>query len=427
MKTDVKKLDKGQLEVTIELTPQEYQPFLETAAQKLSENMNVKGFRPGKATYELIEKHVGKEEVWQKALEPAIMKTLAKALDEEKIQSVGQPNVDIVKLAPDNPVIYKATVAILPEVTTPDISTITVEKKEVKADEQKLKDALENLQKAHASEKLVDREAKKGDKVEIDFEVFLDKVPVDNGAQKKFPLTLGEGSFIPGFEDKLIGAKAGEDKEFELEFPKEYHQKNLAGKKADFKVKVHGVYEVTLPELNDNLAKGLGDFKTIKEVEEMIKGNLETEAKMAEDHRIEDEMFEKLIEKSKFGDIPEILLQSETEKMLQELEQNLAQQGLKFDDYLQHLKKSREELMLDFTPQAMKRVKSALVMRAISQKENINVTDEEIENEIQASLVRYGGNPDAEKQMRTPQYKDYLRNVIASKKIIEHLKSKMVK
>ncbi len=426
MKTEVKKLSRGDIEVTIELTPAEYQPFLESAAQKISQNMTVKGFRPGKATYDLIEKHVGRQEVWQQALEPAVMRTLANALNEHKIQSVGQPNIEVIKLAPDNPVIYKATVAVLPDVMLGDLAKIKVDKKEIKADEAKLKQSLEYLQKMHSKETLVDRVAQKSDKVELDFDVFIDKVPIDNGAQKKFPLVLGEGNFIPGFEEQIVGLKSGDEKEFQLEFPKEYHQKLLAGKPADFKVKIHGVYQVELPEFNDQLAKSLGGFNSFKDLEDQLRKNLEAEAQTAENRRFEEELLEKIIAQSKFGDIPELLVDAEVKKMVDELKHSVSHQGIAFEEYLVHLKKTQEQLMLDFTPQAVKRVKSALVLRAVAQQDNISVTDQELEDEIQKNLVQYAGNSDAEKQLRKPDYKEYLRNVLASKKIIEHLKAKVV-
>lgn len=427
MKSDLKKLEKGQLEITVEITPEEYQPFLEKAAKKIAESAKIDGFRPGKASYELIVKKVGKNEVWQQAIEPAIHKTFVEVLQKEDLKTVGQPRVDIVKLAPDNPVVYKAVVDVLPEVEVGDLSKISVSKKEIKIDEERLKKTLEDLRKMRAKETLVDRKSKEGDKMEINFEVFLDKVPIDNGRQEKFPLVIGEKSFIPGFEEQLIGLAKDEEKTFQLEFPKNYHQKNLAGRLADFKVKVNAVYEMDLPELNDDLAKQLGGFNSIKDVEEEIKTNLKAEEEQKENHRLEDEMITKIIEKSKFDDIPDTLVNAEASKMVEELAHNISHQGIKFEDYLTHLKKTKEDLLLDFTPQAVKRVKSALILRKIGEQEKIDVSENEVDEEVQKVLAAYGGNPEAEKQINSLQYRTHIKNGLISQKIVDHLKAKMVK
>jgi trigger factor len=427
MKIEVKNLDKGLVELTIELTVDEYQPFLEQAAKKISVDTKVPGFRPGKANFELIKQKVGENEIWQKALEPAVQKTFLQALDQEKLITVGSPQIDVVKLAPDNPVIYKATVSLLPKVELGDYSKMKVNKKPVEVKDEQFKKAMSNVQKMHAKQTLVDRQAQKGDKVEIDFETFLDKVPIDQGQQKKFPIVIGEGTFIPGFEDQLIGLSKDETKEFQLEFPKNYHQKNMAGRLADFKVKMNAVYSMELPELNDDFAKSLGNFKTIKEIEDKIKDNLKTEAERKENQRLEEEIIDKIIDQSKFDEIPDLLIDSETKKMVQELEQNLVNQGLKFEDYLNHLKKKREDLFLDFVPQGIKRIKSALTIRKIREKENIKVDDKEIEAEIEKIKTMYAGNPEIEKNLNQPAYRDYLQNILAARKVIEHLKSVMVK
>jgi trigger factor len=426
MKIEVKKLDKGQIELTIEITVDEYRPFLEQAAKKISADTKIPGFRPGKANFELIKQKVGENEIWQKALEPAVQKTFLRALGQEKLITVGSPQIDVVKLAPNNPMIYKATVSLLPNVELGDYSKMKVNKKPVEVKDEQFEKAMSNVQKMHAKQTLVDRQAQKGDKVEIDFETFLDKVPIDQGKQEKFPIVIGEDTFIPGFEDQLIGLSKDETKEFQLEFPKNYHQKNMAGRLADFKVKMNAVYRMELPELNDDFAQSLGNFKTIREIEDEIKDNLKTETERKENQRLEEEIIDKIIDQSKFDEIPDLLIDSETKKMVQELEQNLVSQGLKFEDYLNHLKKKREDLFLDFVPQAIKRIKSALTIRKIREKENIKADDKEIEAEIEKIKTIYAGNPEIEKNLNQPAYRDYLRNILAARKVIEHLKSVMV-
>lgn len=427
MNTEVKKLERGEVELTIEIPVADYEPFLKQAAQKISENISIKGYRKGKADFDIIKQHVGEGEIWEKALDAAVQKTFVKALDEQKLVTVGSPKIDVVKLVPGNPVIYKATISSLPAVELADYKKIKVEDAKVEIDDKEIDKALENLQKMHAKETLVDRGAEQNDKVEINFETFLDKIPVDNGKQNKFQLVLGEGSFIPGFEEKILGMKKDEERQFELKFPKEYHQKNLADRLVSFKVKMHNVHNLELPQLTDEFAKGLGPFKTADELKSKIKENLSAEQIQRAKQELEEKIINSIIEKSKFADIPDILVNSETKKMMDELEHNIGHQGMQFDDYLTHLKKSREDLLLDFMPQAVKRVKSALVIREVGKQQNIDITDAEVEAEVEKSAAMYQGNEKAQEQLREPAYKSYLKNILASRKVIEHLKSEMVK
>jgi len=426
MKVEIKKIERGQIELTIEIDVEQYQLFLQKAAEAISQVIKIPGFRPGKASFDIVKKQVGEGKIWEEAIEPAVQKTFVQALDQEKLITVGSPNIEIVKLVPGNPVVYKATIAILPQVTLGDYSQLNVKTNSVVIADKPIDEALTDLQHRRAKETLENRPAKNGDKVEIDFEVFVDNVPIENGAQKNYPLVLGEGSFIPGFEENVIGLKKDDTKEFKLKFPKDYHQKNIAGKQAEFKINIRGVYNLDLPKLDDEFAKGFGPFKTLEELKKQIGDNLKHDAKHKEDHRVEDEIFDKIIEKSKFDDIPDILLNSEAKKMVEELAQNLESQGVKFIDYLAHLKKSEADLLLEFAPQAVRRVKGALVTRAVSEKQAIKVEDKDIEEELKKTLANYGSNVDVEKQINTPEYKGYIKNILAARKVLQHLKDTMV-
>src|SRR3989338_3316920 len=426
MKTEVKKLAKGQVELTVELSLEEYQPFLEQAAKIISQNTKIPGFRPGKANFNLIKAKVGEAEIWQQALERAVQKTLVKALAEQRLMTVGSPKIEVIKLAPGNPVIYKATINLLPNVSLADFSKIKISQNKIEVRQEEIKKSMTDLQKMRSQETLADKKAEAGDKVEIDFETFLDKIPLDQGKNEKFPLVIGEKTFIPGFEEQLIGMAKDETKTFQLKFPENYHQKNLAGRLVDFKVKVNAVYHLDLPKLDDSFAKSLGQFNNLKELEDKIRENLRLEAQDKENRRLEEELLDKSIDQSKFEEIPDILIDSETKKMLEELEHNLAHQGLKFEDYLHHLKKTQADLLLNFVPQAIKRIKSALVIRAVGQNQNIKATEAEIESEVQKILATYAGNSEAEKNISQPAYRDYLKNILTARKVIEYLKSVMV-
>lgn len=422
MQVSVEKLPRSQVKLKIELSPDEMKPYLEKAAFLISEKTKISGFRPGKAPYDVVKAQVGEEKILQEAIEPAVQKTFVQALDQEKLITVGSPKIDILKLAPGNPFIYQATISLLPKVELGDYKSLKIKEKKIEVSDEEVNKALENLQKMRHSEVLVDRPAKKDDKVEIDFKTFLEKMPVEHGEQKKFPLVIGEGSFIPGFEDQIIGLKAGEEKKFSLRFPKNYHDKKLADRMVDFVVKVNSVYEIKLPELNDNFARSLGNFKNLEELTTQLKDNLKQEAQNKEDQRLEEEIIENLIKNSKFDDIPEILINTEAKKMISELEENIKRQGLNFEDYLQHLKKKREDMLLDFVQPAIKRVKGALVIKEVAKAENIKVEAKEVEEEIEKVLQAYQNDPKIKEQLQTRDYKNYLRNVLASRKVLDLLK-----
>lgn len=427
MKIEVKSLPRAQAEIVVELSLEEYQPHLEQAAIRISEQIKIPGFRPGKAGLDIVKAKVGEKEIWTEAFEGAVKKTLFAALLEKKIDSVGQPEIDIVKLEPGQPVTYKAIVNLFPEIKLADYKNLSVAKKPIEIKEEKVEQTLKDLQKMRAKEVLVERPAKKGDKAEINFAAFMDKVPIENGQHQKYPIVIGDGQFIPGFEDNLVGMKKDEEKTFPLKFPENYPQKNLSGREVEFKVKMLAVYERELPEINDEFAAGFGQFKNLAEAKEKIRDNLKHEAEHEAHHQLEESIIDLLIEKSEFSDVPDLLVNSEAKKMMEELEQNVMMQGMPFDQYLEGLKKTKDEMLLEFAPQALKRVKGALVMRQVATAENVQATDEEIKAEIEHMLAYYGNDAEMAKNFQTPSYKEYVKNILASRKTMAKLEEIMVK
>ena len=415
------------MEVRVEISPDEYVQHLKNAAFTISEKIHVDGFRKGKAPYDVIVKQVGEHEVWQEALEPAVKKILPKVLVHKKILSIGAPHIEVEKLAPGNPVVYKATVSVLPNTTLADISSVRVTKKIVNVEDRQVEQEIDKIRKMRAQEVLVERAAQNTDKVIIHFKQFLDKVLIENGDQKDFPLVLGEQKFIPDFEKNIIGMKSGDKKKFTVNFPKEYHQKNLAGKPVDFEVEMVSVFELKLPELNDEFAKGLGGFQGIVQLRDQLKNSMKEEAFRKEEERIEDEIMDKIITASKFGEIPDLLVNSETKKMLSELEQNIAAQGMKFEDYLEHLKKTRADLLLEFSSPAVKRVKASLVMRTIAQSQKFDATFNEIQVEKEKLKSAHRNNREVLTQIETREFSDYIRNIIVSRKVMDYLKKIVLK
>ncbi|MCX6743447.1 MAG: trigger factor [Candidatus Parcubacteria bacterium] len=419
---NLKKLPKSQVEITVTISFDELKPLIEKATQQLSEQTKIDGFRPGKVPPEMLKKKVGEMKIYEEAAALAVEKSYVEIATKEKLEPLGSPKVDFEKLAPDNDFIYKATVNLIPEVKIGDYKSVKIKEKEIVIKDEDTNKIIEEVRNQKATEVLENKAVAKGDRVEIDFDIFRDNVPIDGGAQKKYPLVVGSGQFIPGFEEQLIGLKTNEEKEFEINFPEKYHNAMLAGKPAKFKVKVLAVYKRTLPELNDDFAMGLG-IVSMDKLKEQIRHNVEHEEHHKEEERVEIEMLEKLIDKSQFGDLPDVLINAETNKMLQELESNISRQGLKFEDYLKHLNKTAEQMKLEFVPQAIKRVKGALLTRTFFLAEKMEIPESEVEREIEAAGKMYQQYPDMLKNLRTPEYRDYIRNMIGNRKVMDFLKA----
>ena len=423
MKVGIKQLPKSQVELTVEVSIFELQPFLTNAAVRMSKDMKISGFRPGKAPYDLVKQQVGEAQIYQESIEDVVKKTYPKAVIEHKLDAVGQPKITIEKVAPGNPLVYKAEVALLPQITLGEYKETKAKKEEIKIDKEEIDKAIEKLQQMRGKEISVDRVPEKGDKVEIDFDVSVDRVLIDGGSSKKHPIVIGSNSFIPGFEENLIGLAKEKVKEFKLKFPKNYHKKDLAGKLAEFKVKMLAVYKIELPKLDDEFAKTVGQFKTFADFQKQIEDNIKKEKETQNEQKFENDILEEINNKSKFGEIPDLLVESELDKMMKEMEAGVAKQGLKFDDYLKSTGKNIEDLKKEMHPQAEKRIKTALVMRHIAKKEKIEATEKDIEEELKKSKEMYKTNPEIAKQLETPEYKMYLANYLSSKKTMDFLKS----
>jgi len=426
MKTEFKKLPKNLAELTIELSVEEIQPYLKKAAKKISQSLEIPGFRKGKVPYEVVKQRVGEGEILKEAIEFIVPESCFKVIKEENLEIVAQPKVDILKLAPGNPLVFKATLALLPKVKVGDYKKIRIKRPKVKIEKKQVEKVLDDLRKMRAKETLVKREAREGDKVIVDIDMFLDKVPVEGGQSRGTTIILGDSYFIPGLDKKLLGMKEGENREFSLRYRDDFYDKKLAGNLVDFKVKLNSVYQIDLPELNDEFARSLGRFKDLNNLREQIKENLELEERTENERKLELEMLEKIVEISEFDEIPDALIEREIEKMLLELKEGVESQGLKYADYLTQLKKTEEELKKEFIRPAEKRVKTALVIREIGMQNKIRASEEEIEQEINNILKIYPSNENIKKQVVTQSYRNYLNNLIINRKTIELLKKQLI-
>ena len=423
MKITKKDLDKGQVELNVVLEVAEFTPYLEKGAKKISETAKIEGFRPGKAPLEIVKQQVGEMTVLEEAANIAIRKTIDQAMEEnlKDQETVGQPQIEITKLAPGNDLEYKVTVALMPEVTLGKYKDLEIKKPEIKIPAADIDKSVAELQELRASEVLSEKESKTGDRLMVDVEMFLDKVPLEGGQTQDLAVIIGKNHFVPGFDEKLLGVKSEETVEFDLDFPKEHHQKNIAGKKVTFKVKVKSVYERQLPEINDDLATGF-NFKDLNDLRKALEENMVADKEHQQANRLEVEMIDKIIDDSKFGEIPEVMINNETHYMIHEIEDDLKRQGGTLTDYLVHLGKNQQEFTLELVPSALKRVKASLVIKQIAKTEKVEIKEEEISDKIAELKAQHPDNEDLKNMATDPSYRRYVKSVMENAEVLKRLK-----
>lgn len=422
---EIKKLPKSQIEISISVPAAEFENFIDEAARELSKDAKIAGFRPGKAPRHIVEQEVGAEKVLAHGAERAIKKTYVDYIVKNKIEAIGEPKITITKIAKGNDLEYKAVVAVMPEITLANYRKIakSVPKFQIEpVNEEQIRKELETLQKSRAKFIAVSRGARTGDRMEIDFEVFVDGKSIDKGKAQNHPVTIGENHFIPGFEDNLIGMKEKDEKEFELTFPKNYHQEELAGKPARFKVKVNLVQKKELPEINDDFAKELGKFKSIEDLKKSLAEGIELEQKKKNEEKWRMEVIEKTTAESQI-ELPENLIEQEINKMMAEFEQNIAAMGLKLETYLENIKKSKSEIAKGWRETAEKRVMAALVLREIAKSEEIEIPAAEIEREMNKVMAYYKSVPDVEENIDMERLYDYTKGILTNEKVFQFLES----
>jgi len=400
---------------------------LDQAASEVSQEIKIPGFRPGKAPRNLVEQKVGKGVLMNNAAEKAVKKSYVDFVKNEKLEVIGQPKVEIEEIEEKKDLKYKAQVAVMPEVKVKEeykkeIKKINEDfsKKKPEVSEEEVKLELSKLANNRVKLVTVMREARNNDSVEIDFSVSIGGVPIENGNSKNHPLVLGKGVFIPGFEEAIIGMREGDEKEFELNFPSDYHKKDLAGQKALFKVKLNLVQERQTPEINDEFAASLGNFENLAAIEKNIKEGLEHE----QEHKLHDEKRGAYVEeiiKATEADLPEILVHEEIHRMLHEFEAQLQPMGMTLDQYLANLKKDKEELEKDWEPQAEKRVVSALALKEVAKMEELEATSKEVEEEMNKVLQYYKNVKDIEKNIDMERLYEYCKGIVENEKVFKML------
>ena len=425
MKIEKKDLGQSQVELTIEVPLEEIDEHLKKAATRLGKKSSIPGFRPGFAPYDMIKAKIGEMSIYQEATEDIINHSFFQAITQENLITIGQPDIKIEKLAPGNPIVYIATVMLLPKVTLGNWQEKTIKATEVVIPQEEIDKTIGELTKMRAKEILVDRGAKNGDKILMDFEVSMNKAVLEGGVSYKHPLVLGDGHMVPGFEEKLVNKKAGEEVEFDLTFPEKYHQANLANKEAHFKIKVLEVFERIIPELNDELAKEFG-FENLEALKKQITENISADRKNKAKQKTEREAMDILVETSTIDELPEKLIHHEIHKMINELRFDIESQGLEMNKYLESIKKTEDDLHQDFKEQAIKRVKATLALQTLAAAEKIEVTEDELEKEILMQQTQ-ADQANANIDFKEEKYRSYLNNVLLNQKVLKFITEKIVK
>lgn len=420
------KLEANEGKLTFTVDAESFDKALDQAFQKVRKNITVPGFRKGRVPRPIFEQRFGVEALYQDAIDIVLPGAYEKAIDETGIEPVAQPEVDIEQIGKGQDLIFTANVTVKPEVKLGEYKGLEVEKVDTEVTDEDVEKELKELQKRHA-ELVVkeDEPAAEGDTVVIDFEGFVDGEAFEGGQAENHSLELGSGSFIPGFEDQLVGVKAGEEKEVNVTFPEEYHAEELAGKDAVFKVKVHEVKSLELPELDDDFAIDVDDeVETLDALKEKIKNRLKDEKEHQAKHIIENAVIEKAAANAEI-DIPEVMIENEIERMLREFDQQLQAQGLNLDLYSQFSGQDKDALKDSMKQDAEKRVRASLTIEAIADAENIEVTEEEVNQELEKMSEMYNMPAEQIKQLlggSTDSIKNDLRFNKAVQLLVENRK-----
>ena len=406
------------LELTVEAS--KFEEAINKVYFKSAKYFNIPGFRKGKAPMKIVEKYYGEEIFFEDAFNEVAPEALEEAVKENNIEVVSRADIDVKQIGKGQDLIFTAIFQTKPEAELGKYKGIEIKKIEYNVTDDDINHELSHMQEHNARMISVDdRAVKKGDIVVIDFEGFVDGVAFEGGKAENHELEIGSNTFIPGFEDQIIGMKIDEEKDINVKFPDEYFSKNLAGKDATFKVKLHEIKVKELPELDDEFAKDVSEFDTLDELKKSIKDKKEKENKQKQKYETEDAVIKAVCENMKV-DIPSGMIELEVENMLKDIETRLSYQGLKLEQYLQMLGKTREDMQKEYEPQAIEAIKSRLMLEAVIKAEKIEATDDEIEEKMKEMAKNYGKEND-EEFMKNENVVKYITEGIKSEKALEFL------
>ena len=428
MSVQVEKLENGMAKLTIEASAERLEEALQNAFTKNKNKISVPGFRKGKVPRQMIERMYGPAIFYEDAANELIPEEYEKALDECGEDIVSSPEIDVAQIEKGKPFIFTAVVALKPEVKLGKYKGVKVDKADTAVTDEEV-DAQINKERENNARNIevTDRPVKDGDMTVLDFEGFVDGVAFDGGKGENYPLTIGSGAFIPGFEEQLVGAEIGKEVEVNVTFPEDYQAEELKGKAAVFKCTIKEIKEKELPELDDEFASEVSDFSTLAEYKADVKGKLEEKkAKEAKDAK-EAAVIEAIVKDSDMQ-IPDAMLKTQQKQMIDEFAQRIQMQGLSIDQYFQFTGSSYDKMLEQVKPQAEKRIRSRLVLEAVAAAEKIEVTDEDYEEELKNMAAAYQMEVDKVKELLPEKSADQIRKDIAVRKaaefVVENAKEK---
>lgn len=418
--------EKNMVKLVIESTAEEFEAGLNTAYNKNKSKISLPGFRKGKAPRKMIEKMYGAEVFYEDAANSIIPEAYAKAADECGLELVSQPKINVTQLEAGKPFIFEAVVATKPEVELGQYKGVEVTKADTEATEADVEEELKRVQDQNSrTVSVTDRAVKDGDNTVIDFEGFVDGVAFEGGKGTDYPLTIGSHSFIDTFEEQIIGMNIGDEKEINVTFPEEYHVDELKGKPAMFKVSVKEIKEKQLPELNDEFAQDVSDFDTLAEYKDDLKNKIADRKSREAKAKQEDEAIAKIIEGSKM-DIPDAMVDTQVNRMVEDFAQRLQQQGLSVEQYFQYTGMTADKIMDEMKPEAVKRIQSRLVLEAVVKAENIETSEEDFEAELKKMAEAYKMELDQIKEFMGDYEKKQIKEDLAIQKAIEVITGSVV-
>ncbi len=422
MKAKAEKIEKNTVVLEIEVEPEKLNQSLDKAYRKLVKKANIPGFRKGKAPRALLERFYGKEYLMDEALDNLLPDVYVEAVQETEIEPIDRPQVELVQAEEGKPLIIKAKVEVKPEVILGEYTGLEVEKPSADINDADVDAELGKLQQRHAKVNTLDEgEVEQGDVAVIDFEGFVDGEAFPGGKGENYPLEIGSESFIPGFEEQVIGAKVGEERDVNVTFPEEYHSVELAGKAAVFKVKVNSIRRKELLPVDDEFAKDVSEFDTLEELKTDIRNRLKETAGKKAEIAVKEQLIQKAVENATV-EIPAVMVDTRLNVMLNDMAQRLQRQGISFEDYLRFTGADIDAVRTDLKPEAEKSVRSDLVLEAIARKEQIDATDEDVNAELEKMAEQYKQDVSTLRAaLETQGNIDSLKNSIAFQKTIQFL------
>lgn len=421
MSFTVEQLENNRAKLTITVPAENFGKALVAAYNKQKGKINISGFRKGKVPMAIIEKMYGPEIFYDEAANKVINETYPEAYDECELDIVSRPEIDVTQIEKGKDFIYTATVDLKPEVKLGTYKGIEVEKVDTTVSGLEVDEEIDRVRRQNARKiDVTDRAAKDGDITNIDFEGFVDGEAFEGGKGESYTLKLGSKSFIPGFEDQIVGHEIGEEFDVNVTFPEDYHSEDLKGKAAVFKCKLNSLQEEQLPELDDEYVSDISDVETVDEYKDSIRKQLEEKKEKQAKTKIENAAIEKLMETSEM-DIPASMIEGQQESMLNEFKQQLSMQGMSFDMYSQYTGLNEETMLEQVKPEAEKRVKSRLVLEAVSKAENIEVSDEDVDKKLEEMAAMYGIEADKFKGYIGDKEKESIKKDIAVEKAADFI------